>query len=1849
MKLVRFAAQWAAMLLAVVLWAVVMPSGVEARQREAAGQPAPIEVGVAAVDITPNYPVRLGGFGFRREESEGVTQRIWAKALAIGSDAEGPAVVLAVDNCGVPDAMVEEVAQRLNRACGLPRERFAVTFTHTHTAPMITNVFITLFSVPIPPEHQAHIDRHTAELTDHLEQVSLAALKDRKAARLSWGVGSAAIAKNRRTPGGPVDHDLPLLAVKDLDGKLRAAWVSYACHAVTLSNNRIGGDWPGYAQEAIEKNHPGAVALVSIGCGADQNPVSGVTGDKVEIAAGQGAEIAAEVERLLAGYLAPITAPVTAKFERFDLPLDALPDRAEWERRVAQGSYIGYHAQVQLARLDRGEKLKDRIGYSVGTWTFGDQLAMVFLPGEVVVDYSLRLKRELDRSRLWINAYANDAPCYIPSERVLKEGGYEGGGAMTYYDVPGKLAAGLEEKIVSAVRKQLPETFRKPIDAGDQPGAKPLSPQQSGALLRTKPDFAVELLAAEPLVTDPVAIDFGADGRLWVAEMHDYPSGLTGDYAPGGRVRLLTDVDGDGRYDASSVFLDGIPFPTGVTAWRRGVLVCAAPDIIYAEDTDGDGAADVRRVLYSGFGTHNYQGRVNSLVYGPDNWVYGSCGLFGGEIKSFASQQPLALGDRDFRIRPDTGEIEAASGRTQQGRVRDDWGDWFGCDNSNLARHYPLDDHYLRRNPFVVPPAASVNVPGYAEPNRLHPASQSLQRFKLSGPSNHVTAACGLGAYRDELLGGEYSNNLFTCEPVNLVVHRLLLAPEGVTFKGRLAADETESEFLASTDNWFRPVQARTGPDGALYVVDMYRYVIEHPRWIPPETLATLDVRAGHSLGRIYRVYPKSRPPRPIARLDRLDAAGLVAALDTPNGPQRDLAQQMLVWNKDKHGEGARQPLMKLVRSAERPQTRLQALSTLEGLGLLDVETLLVGLADAHAGVRRQAIRMAEPRLDKSPDVLAAVLKLADDGDSQVQLQLAYSLGEANAPPAARVLARLLVEHQDDPYLYAAAISSVGRANIAAVAVAAVETLDQDETAAKVVDSLLRLAAALDEREAVGGLLKRVAAPHDGQFAAWQFSAIAGLLDALDRRKAKHADPLSPAEQKAIAEVLRQARETFAKEQIDEHPDEFTRLAAVKLLGRDREQRAEDIELLATQLVPRNSAELQAAAAAALGRIDDSQALEALLDRWNSYSPGLRSSVLDLALARPAWHEQLFERLADQRIPPGSIDASRRQALLEHSSEAVRKAAARIFAGPTDSDRKRVVREYLAAVSRDGDRARGKAAFAKRCAACHQLEGVGHVVGPDLAAVTNKSPEFLLTSIFDPNQVVDGRYQQYRAIGDDGRSYLGLLAAETAVSITLKEQEGKQHLLLRNELEELAATGKSLMPEGLEKDVTPAEMSDLLAYLQPGPTYKQFAGNAPQTVKPGIDGAIELFATNGEIYGDEIIFEPEFKNLGYWHGANDYAAWTVELDDRGRYDIYLDGACDPSSAGNAFVLETAGETLGGKIGSTGGWNQYRQTKLGTLALKKGSQRITLRPDGPPRQALVDLRGLILVAQGAPLPQKTAQPKAAATGKAAGELARELLDDKRPAKEREAIVAENPQLAAELVAAMAAGLDAASEEEQYRRIPWIWRVAIAAGRRADAAQLKSLLAVSLPGDDRPLADWQAVVIGGGVINGVSQTGRWPEEFLRESLTDDKPLIARWSRAIELSAAMADNPKVRNGTRYDALRMVAMDGWPKRGKQLEKYLAEGVNDELQMGAISGAADVRSPQAGPALAAGLGYYSAGNRNLAVDGLLRDESRIAALLDAIAAGKVTKEMLGKERIAKLRETKNSDLRKRVEKVLGP
>jgi putative membrane-bound dehydrogenase-like protein len=1385
-------------LIAAGLWAV-----------PAVCQPATYRAGIAKVDITPSYPIRLSGFGFRRAESEGVTQRIWAKALAL-DDGE-PAVLIAVDNLGIPAYMVDEVGRRLAKKSGLKRERLAITATHTHTAPMLTKVAPTLFGRPIPKAHKQHIDRYTAELTDKLEQVALAALANRRPARLSWGVGKVSFAVNRRTKGGPVDHDLPVLVVGDLKGKVRAIYVNYACHCVTLSNNKISGDWAGFAQELIQIDNPGAVALVSIGCGADSNPSSGVTGDKVELATRQGAEIAREVKRLLGGFLAPVTGKLTATRKTIILPLAELPTRKQWEEKARRKDAVGYHARVNLARLDRGEKLRTKIAYPIETWTFGKSLAMVFLPGEVVVDYSLRLKRELDRGRLWINAYANDAPCYIPSERVLKEGGYEGGGAMVYYDVPAPFRPGLEEKIVGEVHRQLGKPFAAPFDPKRTQGSLPLSPQQSWAAIRVPDGLEVELIAAEPLVVDPVAIAFGPDGKLWVCEMHDYPSGIDGKYRPGGRIKLLQDTTGTGHYDKATIFLDNIPFPTGVTVWRKGVLVCAAPDILYAEDTNGDGKADVVKKLFSGFGTDNYQARVNSLCYGLDGWVYGSCGLFGGTIHSFKGGAPVKLGNRDFRIKPDEGLLEPATGRTQQGRVRDDWGNWFGCDNTTLARHYPLPDHYLRRNPHVAPPPPGVVLMDYPEPNRLYPIRPDVQMFKLSGPPGQTTAACGIGVYRDELLGKQYTGNLFTCEPVNLLVHRLVLSPRGSTFSGKRAPKEQHSEFLASTDTWFRPVQVTTGPDGCLYVVDMYRFVIEHPRWIPKEDLAKLDVRAGSTMGRIYRIRPKGKVPRPILRLDKLEAKGLVAALNSPNGPQRDLAHMMLLWRGDKSAGKWLEALV--MDDGKRPDARMHALCLLGSLGLLKRDSLLVvsALQDTHPGVRRQALRLTEDRYSQTNGVLES---MEQDPDPQVRLQLALSLGQWPEPQnSGPLLAQLALRKDADAFLKGAVLSSVNKANVGEVLRG---VLHHKAPPPALVRQLVSTAAALGKTSAVAALLAVGNAPKDDHFPTTLMIATAGLLEALQRQASR--DTLVPGAlgnelvQERIKAMLRGARSLLA----DGKAELADRLAAADLLGRLKDSQGKDAAALARLLTPQSPPVLQAAAVTALGRIPDPRVPGLLTAAWRSGSPALQSQMTDVLLSRDAWLHHLLRSMEKKQVPASQITPAQRQRLLTHRDKEVRALAVKLFQGATSADRQKVLAAYRDVPSLTGSASRGKAVFLKTCAACHRLGDAGHAVGPDLATVANRTPEYLLIAILDPNREVDPRYIEYLAVTKAGRTLTGILASETATSITLRGQEGREETLLRRDVDELQTTGKSLMPEGLEKDMSRQDMADLLMFLRRG-------------------------------------------------------------------------------------------------------------------------------------------------------------------------------------------------------------------------------------------------------------------------------------------------------------------------------------------------------------------------------------------------------------------------------------------------
>lgn len=1718
------------------LGAAMVPNAVA---QEPLIEKAPLfSVGVAEVDVTPDYPIRMNGFLNRKVESVGVRQQVWAKALAIGADDQGAVVLITVDTLGIPAEMHKAVGERLHAKAGLSPEHLCITASHSHTAPMINGCAPNIFGEPIPPNDQAHIDRYTRELTDKLEEVAQAALKDRRDATLHWGIGTVTFAKNRRDKAGPFDHDLPMLVVREPDGRERAIYVSYACHCVTLSEPMIGGDWAGYAQQQIEKRYPHAVAMVSIGCAGDQNPNTGVVNDRADLALGQGEEIAVEVDRLLATRLRPVTGPVQVMWDSVDLPLATLPTREEYSKLAEAQTPTGYHARVQLAKLDRGEKLRDRIDYPVVSWSFGNSLAMVFLAGEVVSEYGLRIKTELDGRKLWVNAYANACPCYIPSEKVLKAGGYEGAGAMIYYDQPTRFAPGLEQKIIDLVLDQLKTSFPPQLALGKGQGTRPRAAEQALALMRTHSDLQVDLVVAEPLVVSPVAVDFGPDGKVWVAEMFDYPSGVEGDFGPGGRIRVLESSRDDGQIDRASIFLDGIPFPTGVTVWRKGILVCAAPDILYAEDTDGNGRADVVRKLYSGFGTDNYQARVNSLEIGLDGWVYGSCGLFGGSIKSFASDQPFELGDRDFRIRPDTGEIEAATGRTQQGRVRDDFGNWFGCNNSALCFHYPLADHYVRRNPAAPPPPAAATVPSDKNAQRLIPASEQLQLFKLSGAGGSATAACGLGIYRDSLLGENFTGNAFTCEPVNLLVHRLALSPLDSTFAGSRPAEEANHEFLSSTDTWFRPVQARTAPDGSLWILDMYRFVIEHPRWIPSDSLANIDLRAGSSLGRIYRIRPRNSAVRRWPRLNHLSTKDLVDALDTPNGWQRDMAMQLLVWNKDTSLPAAIEPLKRLCRDATNGVVRLQALATLNQLGQVTASQVEQALQDQHPAVRRSGLMLSEAFVQSSGEVSTQLLKraiaLAADQDGQVRLQAACSLGAWSDASAAVALAELSLGHAQDRYLQAAVLSSLHRANVGPL----VDRLlagDPDKLAA-LAPKLLPVAFALSDREVAARILSATVAADDAKdLSAWQLATLSALMDYVEKHPAI-ADQLAGVAGfgdlvQRLAGALARARDIA----VDQAMPDGLRIAAINVLNRPQvlaahgtpsanrdeqprnrqpngqpdgrpsarqdnradapAERRSDRQLLAELLDPRSSIALQLTAVRGLLRSSAPEVAGELLSPWNRLSPQIKSAVLDGLTSRREWTEILLDQLESSQVASSEIDAARRERLLTHASADIRQRAEKILAGKLNPDRAQVLESYASVSTLHGDAERGRALFSKNCSTCHRLGEMGATVGPDLAPLASKPTAFFLQEILDPNRNLDSRYMSYTAVTDSGRTLSGLLAAETGTAITLRGADAKEEVLQRDELEQLSSSRSSLMPEGLERLLSPQDMSDVIAFVRT--TADQPAETAPQSL------------------------------------------------------------------------------------------------------------------------------------------------------AAGELARDLLNDALPGEARQKLVDSVGPAAAEVITAMAANMPR-DEKEEYRRIPWIWRVAVAAGKGGDETVLRQVLDSSLPRQDQTLRDWQAVVIGGGVINGLGLRGDWPRGRINAILAGSGNLQKRWHAAVAASAAMADNTSVRTGTRYDALRMVAMAPWPDCRARLLNYLGKEVNAELQMGAVSGLVDVEDTEAAQLLISHFSDLTPNNRRLAITGLLRSDQRKSLLLDAFESKKIDVGQLSAEDRQGLRGSSNRDIAERAKKMLA-
>lgn len=1378
--------------------------------------------GFARIDITPEQPLRLSGYASRSTPFVGVDTPLYVRACVMREAPDMDYALVTVDTIGLPGALTKSIAERVENRYGLSREQFVIACSHSHTAPQIAGGLTNIFTEELSDDERAAAEAYTRRVADAVVDSVQQAIADVKPGRLYVAQGQVGFAYNRRmlkdgqwvgfgiNPDGPVDHSLPVLKITDREGRVRGVLFNYACHCTTFgpSHNRINGDWAGYAAAMIEDQNGGAVALCTIGCGADQNPPR-ESDMPVAQSRAAGKAIALEVQRLTDGTMREITAELSGAFGFAGLPVDR-PDIATL-RKIADSTTARVqevrHARAMLDLHARMGRLPETYPAPIHVWHFGDQLGMVFLGGEVVVDYALRLKRELDFETTWVTAYADDVFAYVASERVRKEGGYEVTRSMIYYNQPGPWAEGTEETVIRRVREL----------ATQGSFAGPRSPEQALQSFHLPEGYRIEIVAAEPLIADPVNFAVGPDRRLWVVEMGDYPRGADDVGSAGGRIKVLTDADRDGRYDQAELFVDGLKYPTGVLPWRDGVLVSSAPDILWLKDTDGDGHCDTREVLVTGFHEANPQHRVNGFTRGLDNWLHIATDGSQGVLTVPRSGRQFSVSGRDIRIQPDSGLVEAVSGRSQFGRNRDDWGHWFGGNNSYPIWHAVIDDRYLQRNPYVTGIDPRVHLLSPARAPEVYPASRTVDRFNDLFALNRFTSACSPMIFRDPLQGEELYGAALISEPVHNLIHRARVIADGESFAGERFAADRASEFIASTDQWCRPTRIATGPDGSVWFADMYRQVIEHPEWIPEAWQSQLNLRAGADRGRIYRVYLADHPLRAIPDLAALPLPELVTMLDHPNGWVRDTAQQRLVAS----GSQDVVPVLRGLLITAGPLGRVHALSVLDGLSALRPEDVVRALDDEDWRVQRHGVRLAEAFLNEHPEVARAMRDLleptADSMPPQLRLQLALSLGEWDSPEAAGALLQLAHGQTLSPFFRQAILSSSGRRAFAMVR-AVLTQHSQDETCLGLLPDLFSTALAAETGSAAP-LLDLLCGDPQQPVESWQLAAWPRFREALRRRNvsleqvfAENADR-QPAWQAALARMRQRAYGLLANGEAS-LPE---RRAAATLLGSSLRDAPRELELASGLLEPQTGPSLQEAFLDAVGQSEAAAVPDVLLKNWTHYSPRLKTRILGVLLSRTAWTQALLDAMQQGRVAPGELDAGVRANLLKHRNAEVRQLAAALLGDTSATPRTAILDEYARVRDLNGNPLRGRMLFGQICATCHRFREQGNEFGPQLATLQDRSTPSLLTAILDPNRAVEARYHAYVAALQDGRLVQGAILDETSTHITFADTTGRQIDVLRVDLDELVSTGKSFMPEGLEKQLTPAQLADVIAYVQSSP------------------------------------------------------------------------------------------------------------------------------------------------------------------------------------------------------------------------------------------------------------------------------------------------------------------------------------------------------------------------------------------------------------------------------------------------
>lgn len=946
-----------------------------------------------------------------------------------------------------------------------------------------------------------------------------------------------------------------------------------------------------------------------------------------------------------------------------------------------------------------------------------------------------------------------------------------------------------------------------------------------------EPGMRIDLIAAEPLVIDPVALAFDEDRQMYVVEDRGYPDPAEGGSTTTlGRVALLKDTNGDGIYDKRTEFATGLTYPNGLMPWKGGVFVTCSPDIYYLKDTDNDGIADIKKVVLTGFfATQTAQIRMSHPTMGLDGWVYVTAGLNGGNVTSpdHPDRPAVSFKQTDGRFNPETFEFQVTGGKSQFGLTFDAYGRRFGCSNRHPIMHSVMEPWFLRRNANLLFNETVQNVSKVEAEATVYPVSRSVTSAdfipKLIGRSHAgtFTAASGLMVFNGTGLTPAHQGNIFICESAQNLIQRQIVYPEGVSFKSKTPYEGRE--FLSSTDEWFRPVSLQHGPEGALYLADMHRKVIDHPSYVPEEARPGLDWESGKTDGRIYRIVRKDFVQKKYDARTGLSSASKTAALtkSLTSGEEweRNTAHRLLLERKDKSSVPT---LRKIAVESVFPESRARAVWLLSSLGSLDLPTLKKVLTDKEGGVREQAVLLAGSMFQKHPELIQSIVSSSNDEAIRIRYNSALVLGYMEGPQVVQALAKVAARDGADKWFRAAVLSGIEKRMPEFLAAFRDQKNTEPVAFASVMKELGRLFGNGGSAEDGRILLKEVLASNGDS--EWRIATILGLAEGISGRAKEFG--VSP---KGLLYAILgnnasgsdiSALDNFVNRALDiaGNQTEKTRLriSATALLGYTDFGRSHSA--LQKMMVPSTPPELLLEAISAFTRLDDPRGAAVLLEKktWSAYTPRIKSAVVAAVVSKPTFINELFLAIEKGTITGAELSSADRMRLISDKNPEISDRAKLLFKELEGGDRMTVYQDYRKALTAQVDAKLGKAVFQKACSACHTYQNVGGKVGPDLTGVKNQPADALLLHILVPNYEVLPAYQSISISTNDGRSFSGWLVSENENSLTLRTTFGTDESILRRNISSLSNSGLSLMPDGLEQSISKDEMAKLIAYLKAG-------------------------------------------------------------------------------------------------------------------------------------------------------------------------------------------------------------------------------------------------------------------------------------------------------------------------------------------------------------------------------------------------------------------------------------------------